>query len=220
MNPKTIKAILFDSGDTLNRPKTGHWFIPPHFNEIVDTSKLSINSIVVRYAMNRGRAYLRKNHDIKTEEAELRLFEGFYSIFLKTAGYPNIDDCIIKALAKETVYNDEKFLFFEDVVPTLKVLSSRFQLGVVSVSWPSLERVFINYGIRGYFKTFVISSMYDQYRSKKPLLEVALEQLGVEPFETIFIDDREKNLKIARKMGIKPIKIDRYRNNRSKEMTG
>lgn len=24
-----IKAILFDSGHTLNRPKTNHWFIPP-----------------------------------------------------------------------------------------------------------------------------------------------------------------------------------------------
>lgn len=31
-----VKAILFDSGRTLNVPRTGHWFITPNFMKIID----------------------------------------------------------------------------------------------------------------------------------------------------------------------------------------
>lgn len=33
---KTIKAILFDSGNVLNYPRTGNWFIPPNFYRYID----------------------------------------------------------------------------------------------------------------------------------------------------------------------------------------
>lgn len=31
-----VKAILFDSGRTLNVPRTGHWFITPNFINIIE----------------------------------------------------------------------------------------------------------------------------------------------------------------------------------------
>jgi len=38
MNMNNIKAILFDSGRTLNAPRTGYWFITPNFFNIINSN--------------------------------------------------------------------------------------------------------------------------------------------------------------------------------------
>jgi putative hydrolase of the HAD superfamily len=211
----TVKAILFDSGHVLNKPKTGNWFIPPRFNEVINISKINIKSILYRYTMYKAKRYLMHNHNINTEKEEYNQFKNFYSILLKKYIYSNINDHIIDFLANDNVYNDNKFVFFDDVEKSIIELSNKYKLGVVSVSWPSLERVYRNRGLRDYFSTFIISSKYNQYNSKKLLLQIALKELKIEPTEAIFIDDREKNLITAEKLRITPIKMNRY-NNKSK----
>jgi len=213
---KNVKAILFDSGHTLNKPKTGHWFIPPNFDRIVDSSKINFNSLLFKYAMRRATKHLSKNHNIPSEREEFLLFKEFYSILLKKSRYPNVDDKLISALSEDTVYNDNKFEFFEDVDEAIKNLSKKYTLGIVSGTWPSLERVFINRGLRQYFSTFVMSSIYGEFHSKRNLLAIALKELNIEPWEAIFIDDSEHNLIEAKKLGIIPIKINRYNCKKSK----
>lgn len=41
MDISNVKAILFDSGRTLNVPRTGHWFITPDFIDIIGKTKFS-----------------------------------------------------------------------------------------------------------------------------------------------------------------------------------
>ena len=207
---KNVKAILFDSGHVLNRPKTGDWFIPPKFNEIMDTSKINTKSIFYIYSKFRAKRYLKNNHDIKTESEEYILFKKFYSILLNKYVYADINDHIISILAEDTVYNDEKFVFFEDVEKSIVNLSNNYLLGIVSSTWPSLKRVFRNKGLNDYFSTFIMSSLYNEYDSKEILLQIALNELKIEPNEAIFIDDHDKHLITAEKLGIIPIKIDRY----------
>jgi len=218
MNPdyKNVKAILFDSGHTLNKPKTGHWFIPPNFYQIVDSSKINSDSLLFKYAMIRAIKHLSKNHNISSEREEFLLFKEFYSILLKKSRYPNIDDKILSALSEDAVYNDDKFVFFDDVDSSIKKLSKEYILGIVSGTWPSLERVFRSRGLRQYFSTFIMSSIYGEFHSKTNLLDIALKEINIKPCEAIFIDDSERNLVDAKKLGIIPIKINRYNSKKSK----
>lgn len=210
MKTGNIKAILFDSGRTLNIPRTGHWFITPEFFNIVHEDKLPENQEILENAMAEAVSYIDKIKYVKTEREEYLMFKEFYKIFLSKLGYPEINDNIIEALARDNVYNDDKFLFFDDVEPSLKLLNEKYKLGVVSDTWPSLERVFINKGLMKYFSVFIMSSIYGSCKSEKLLFKIALEKLNIKPSQAVFIDDSESNLTSAEKFGLIPILIDRY----------
>lgn len=210
MEYKNIKAILFDSGRTLNVPRTGHWFITPNFFNIVNKENFEINENELELAMEKACNHINKILTVITEEEEFLMFKEFYEIVLNEIKYPYISKNIINDLAKDNVYNDEKFLFFDDVQPSLEKLSDRYILGVVSDTWPSLERVFINKDLRKYFKTFVMSSIHGSYKSEKKLFRLALDEIKLNPKEVIFVDDSESNLLAAEEFGLVPILIDRY----------
>ena len=210
MDMNRVKAILFDSGRTLNVPKTGHWFITPNYMSIIENSQCSYTNEQINKAMEKAYEYINKILLVESEEDEFSMFKEFYKIVLKEISYPNINDEVIELLAKDNVYNDEKFLFFDDVEPSLIRLKEKYLLGVVSDTWPSLERVFINKNLRQYFSTFIMSSVYGSYKAEKILFKIAIEELGVKPQEAIFVDDSESNLVAAEEFGMIPILIDRY----------
>lgn len=205
-----IKAILFDSGRTLNVPRTGHWFITPNFLKIIERENISYTNEQITKAIQKSYEHVEKILLVETEEQEYKMFKEFYEIVLKELKYPDIDNEIIELLAKDNVYNDEKFLFFDDVESSLIKLKERFELGIVSDTWPSLERVFINNNLRKYFSTFVMSSVYGSCKAEKILFKIAIEELGVRAEETIFVDDSETNLDSAKEFGLIPILIDVY----------
>jgi putative hydrolase of the HAD superfamily len=205
-----VKAILFDSGRTLNVPATGHWFITPKFFNIINKSKLSCTEEQMARAMERACSHINKILFVKTEEQEFSMFKEFYEIVLREANYPDINNEIIELLARDNVYNDEKFLFFDDVEPALIKLKEKYLLGVVSDTWPSLERVFINKNLRQYFSTFIMSSIYGSNKAEKILFKIAIEELKIKPEEAVFIDDSESNLEAAEQFGMIPVLIDRY----------
>lgn len=213
MNMNNIKAILFDSGRTLNVPRTGHWFITPNFFNIINDTSFQYTEDQLSEAMNKACDHINKMLLVKTEEDEFAMFKEFYEIVLKEIKYASINEEIINSLASDNVYNDDKFYFFDDVEPGLQRLKDKYILGVVSDTWPSLERVFINKSLRKYFSTFVMSSIYGSYKAEKVLFKIAIEEIGVKPEEVIFIDDSESNLIAAEDFGMIPILIDRYDRN-------
>ncbi|WP_346877880.1 HAD-IA family hydrolase [Clostridium sp. UBA5712] len=213
MNMNNIKAILFDSGRTLNVPRTGHWFITPNFFNIINDTSFQYTEDQLSEAMNKACDHINKMLLVKTEEDEFAMFKEFYEIVLKEIKYASVNEEIINSLASDNVYNDHKFYFFDDVEPGLQRLKDKYILGVVSDTWPSLERVFINKSLRKYFSTFVMSSIYGSYKAEKVLFKIAIEEIGVKPEEVIFIDDSESNLVAAEDFGMIPILIDRYDRN-------
>jgi putative hydrolase of the HAD superfamily len=210
MDMTSVKAILFDSGRTLNVLRTGHWFITPNFMKIIEKSQFSCTKEQMGKAMEKACEHINKILLVESEEQEYLMFKEFYEIVLKEIKYPNINNETIELLAKDNVYNDEKFLFFDDVEPFLNKIKDKYLLGVVSDTWPSLERVFINKNLRQYFSTFIMSSIYGSYKAEKILFKIAIEELGIKPQEAIFVDDSESNLEAAEEFGMIPILIDRY----------
>jgi putative hydrolase of the HAD superfamily len=108
------------------------------------------------------------------------------------------------------VYDDEKFAFFDDTFTVIPKLFERFTLGIISNTWPSLDRVFRNRRLRHYFDTFVMSSVLGVYKPHVKMYTTALEELQLAPEETIFVDDSVENLEGAATLGMQAILIDRY----------
>ena len=208
MNTKNIKAILFDSGRVLNRPRTGHWFMPPNFFKYVDKNKFStLDVICIEKAFYKGDEYFHKHPLILTEKEELEHFIEFYNILAKELPELEIREEHILEIAKDTVYNDDKFEFFEDVFEVIPKLSQLFKLGLVSDTWPSLDRVFRNAGLRDYFSSFVMSSVLGVLKPHELMFNTALSELSIKPEEAIFIDDNIVNVEAAIKLGMQGIVI-------------
>ncbi|MCB2306633.1 HAD-IA family hydrolase [Clostridium estertheticum] len=210
MNTKGIKAIIFDSGRTLNVPTTGHWFITPDFYNIIGNSQFNYSYKQLDDAMGKASVHINKILLVENEEQEFFMFKEFYKIVLDEINYPKVNNEIIELLARDNVYNDEKFLFFDDVESSLKKLKEKYLLGAVSDTWPSLERVFINKKLRQYFSTFIMSSIHGSCKAEKILFKIAIEELDIKPQEALFVDDSEQNLDAGKEFGMTPILIDRY----------
>jgi putative hydrolase of the HAD superfamily len=208
IDTKNIKAILFDSGHVLNRPRTGQWFMPPNFFKYVDKNKFEALDInLIEKAFYKGHKYFHNHPLILTEIEELEHFVEFYYILAKELPDLEISTEYILEIAKDTVYNDDKFEFFEDVFEVIPKLSQQYKLGVVSDTWPSLERVFKNAGLRQYFSSFVMSSVLGVLKPHELMFNTAVGDLNIKPEEAIFIDDNIVNVKAAIELGMQGIVI-------------
>lgn len=208
IDTKNIKAILFDSGRVLNRPRTGHWFMPPNFFKYVDKNKFETLDInLIEEAFYKGHEYFHNHPLILTEIEELEHFIEFYNILATELPDLEISADYILEIAKDTVYNDDKFEFFEDVFEVIPKLNQQYKLGVVSDTWPSLDRVFRNAGLRDYFSSFVMSSVIGVLKPHELMFSTALSELNIKPEEAIFIDDNILNVKAAIKLGMQGIVI-------------
>lgn len=206
-----IKAVLFDSGRVLNVPSTGHWFISPNFFKYANEEKYKkISKIKINNAFKEAGRYINKQNFIKTEEDEFKCFIEFYSILSKCLPELGLMENDIESIAKDLVYNRKKYKFFDDVKDALNTLSKKYKLAIVSDAWPSLEGVFVDAGLRGYFTEFVISSQVGITKPNSLIFEIALERLNIKPHEAVFVDDNAKNCEGARNVGIKPILIARH----------
>jgi putative hydrolase of the HAD superfamily len=210
MNTENIKAILFDAGDTLTRPASGNWFVPVNYMTFFQDKLGRDASTQGRQAFQIAYAYLNEHHQAETEEEEYTQFVEFYRIFLTEYGFPDITDELLSTLAHYMVYDDDKFVFFDDTFTVIPKLFEHFTLGIVSNTWPSLDRVFRNQQLRHYFDTFVMSSVLGVYKPHTKMYTTALDELQLAPEETIFVDDSVKNLEGAARLGMQAVLIDRY----------
>lgn len=203
-----IKAILFDSGRVLNMSSTGHWFIPPNFYKYVNKEKfLSIDKEKVDKAFSNAQKYLFNEKLIRNREEELKHFLEFYRLFAENLPELKIKD--IENLAKDIVYNTNKYTFYKDVKEVIPRLKDKYRLAVVSDAWPSLENVFIEADMKKYFDIIVISTQIGVLKPDKKMYKTAIETLKINNSESIFIDDNIDNCIGAEKLGIKSILMSR-----------
>lgn len=200
-----VKNIIFDIGGVLAKPKSGYWFITPNFWNIVNKDLLNIEELKVSL---KKYLYLQTQKP-KIEKDEFEMFSNYYYNVLKEIKYPNCDYELANKLADDCVYNDDKFVFFDDVKPVLEELSKKYNLYIISNGWPSSFRVLKNKEIDQYFKGITISSMYSTTKEEK-LFDIFLDEFKeVNPNESLYIDDRRHILKKASEYGLELLLMDR-----------
>ncbi len=200
-----IKNIIFDIGGVLAGPKSGHWFITPNFYNIIN--KNLINEEQLKVSLKKY-LYLQTQNP-KTEEEEHEMFSNYYYHVLKEVNYPAINKELADKIADDCVYNDEKFIFYEDVQENIKQLSKQYNLYIISNGWPSSFRVLKNKDLDTYFKDITISSMYTTTKEEN-LFDLFLKKnKNVNPKESLYIDDRKHILEKAKEYHFHLLLMDR-----------
>lgn len=202
-----MKNIIFDIGGVLAEPKSGHWFITTNFWNILDKNLIdeeNLKMILKKYL------YLQTQKP-KTEKDEHEMFSNYYYNVLKDINYPNASMDIANKLADDCVYNDDKFIFFDDDKPILEELSKKYNLYIISDGWPSSFRVLNNKGIAIYFKGIIISSMFTTIKEEKLFDIFIAKYKDVNPSESLYIDDRRHILQKAKEYGFNLLLMDRYK---------
>lgn len=205
MIENSIKYLIFDYGDVLVYPVTGNWFITPNFYNIIEKNEIDMDAFGI--GLNKASKFISSK--MLTEEEEYSAFKKVYEIVLKELGInENLKEKAEK-IAYEFVYSNEKHKLYEDVEENLERLYKKYKLIMLSDNWPCAHRLLKKWGIYKYFEKVYISSEYDVQKKDKVFFDYPIKDFAINCNETIFIDDKEELLDIAKNKGLQVILMNR-----------
>ena len=93
---------------------------------------------------------------------------------------------------------DERFfggdVLDTDLVDFIRSLKPRFKIGIISNAWSQIEEALVEWGINDAFEVVVGSGDVGIMKPESRIFQIALERLGVEPSEAVFVDDTDVGL--------------------------
>lgn len=204
-----VETILLDCGGVLARPQTGIWLFPRNFHRLMDGLLAQVDAKEHVRARVRASELLHRDHLLYTEDVECdQLEEYFRNCYCRFLGL-DVPEETLRELARAQVYDNERFVFYDDVLPMLRKWKGKYKLGMVSDTHPSLRRIMRDHGSLQYFDVAALSCDLGVLKPDARMYETALRALGAAPETTIFVDDLEKNLFGAQRLGIRGVKIAR-----------
>jgi len=87
----------------------------------------------------------------------------------------------------------------------LRSLRGKYKTGLISNAWDDLREYIVREKFDDAFDKMIISAEVKAAKPSARIYRIALEQLGVSPSETVFVDDFHENIKGCEKVGIKGI---------------
>jgi epoxide hydrolase-like predicted phosphatase len=90
-----------------------------------------------------------------------------------------------------------------ELLEVIRKLRPKYKVGMLSNAWDNLRNTLHSrWNIDGLFDELVISAEVKMMKPDPRIFHMAVDRLGVQPIETIFIDDIEENVLAARKEGL------------------
>lgn len=204
MKDKT-KYLILDFGLVLGKPKTGNWFITPNFYEIIGKNKIDLKRLNVLF--NKYNENISKK--IITKEEEYKAFKEFYLNILNELKIVKNEEETAEKLAKDFVYNEDKYIMYDDVYEFLEKQSQKYILILLSDNWPCVYAILKNWGIDKFFTKIYISSEYPGLKKDGLLFDYAMNEFKIKKDEAIFVDDNPELLEVADKKKLIPVLMDR-----------
>lgn len=204
MKDKT-KFLILDFGLVLGKPKTGNWFITPNFYEIIGKNKIDLKRLNVLF--NKYNENISKK--IITKEEEYKAFKEFYLNILNELKIVKNEEETAEKLAEDFVYNEDKYIMYDDVYEFLEKQSQKYILILLSDNWPCVYAILKNWGIDKFFTKIYISSEYPALKKDGLLFDYAMNEFKIKKDEAIFIDDNPELLEVADKKKLIPVLMDR-----------
>ena len=200
------KVIFFDVGYTLDYPASGDWMFTKKFYEIVGDRLNRFTSEAIQRARELSLEYLEHNHLVKSIEEEYQQFVRFYSDISQHLNLTLTAE-EVHIIAHDHTNNMDNYIAYPDAKEVLEALSKSYKLGIISDTWPSIEKQLCSIGVRDYFSFRTYSCSLGTFKPDEILYKDALDKCGCRAEETVFIDDSVRNLEGAAKLGITPILI-------------
>lgn len=201
-----MKYIIFDFGGVLVYPTTGNWHITPRFLELIDMDKLNKEKAIAN--VKKYQNLIDCSLLIRNKEEEYNAMKNFYDKVLSDS-YEDYKKEISEEIAKDRVYNFDKYKLYDDVIDELKRLSRDYKLILLSDNWPSVFDYLKHFKLDQYFDKIFISSIYGTKKEDGTFFDVMLHDYDITESNAVFIDDHKENLEVAKTKGISVLLIDR-----------
>jgi len=209
-----IKAVLFDMFDTLMLIEKDHAFYSPSLKrayEFLLEKGVKVDFDVFEKAYVEARDALYAEADAKLEEPH---FNVRIANALKVLGYDYGVSSEIVAGATNAFC--EAFMNYvridNDAAGSLAKLHGRFKLGIVSnFAIPECVLTLLRkHGLDGFFDVVVVSGAVNVRKPSPEIFRKALEALGVDAEETVFVGDTvDADVEGAKSLGMKTVYIER-----------
>ena len=209
-----IKAVLFDMFDTLMMIEHDHAFYHPSLRRA--HAFLVQNGVNVPFdAFNA--AYV-KARDALYAEADARMEEPHFNLrivnALRSLGYDF--DVSSDMVCGATLAFCEEFMRYvridENARSVLEKLHGKYKLGIVSnFAIPEcVLRLLERHGLAGLFDVVLVSGAVNKRKPSPEIFQKALEKLGVDASEAVFVGDTvDADIQGAKSAGMKTIYIER-----------
>jgi HAD superfamily hydrolase (TIGR01509 family) len=93
-----------------------------------------------------------------------------------------------------------------ELVDYIRTLRPKYKVGLLSNAWDDLRQVMReSFGFDGMFDELVISAEVGLAKPDLRIFHLAVERLGVQPGEAVFVDDVLANVEAARSVGLNAI---------------
>lgn len=207
-----IRAVLFDSGDTLVRPKGGAWFPGHQFADLLaEHGVAEPDATQLAGAVATALPLLVNQPLVPTLADEITLFTAFYQRVLEplqpAAGITRLAAALARGMVEEI-----EFTPFDDTARVLRALTERgMPLGVISNAWPSLEWKYRQLGLRDYFHSFTISALVGAFKPEQAIFAAGTAGFSCDRREMLFVDDSPANVEAAAAFGLQAVLITRDR---------
>jgi putative hydrolase of the HAD superfamily len=200
-----LKAVLFDLGLTLIRTAS--------FPEIYRQILTRFGVIASLDDIARAQEATESEADTSTYDEKRR--EEFWTNYnvslLKKLGITN-NVVFLATQIDELWWECSHVQIFSDVEPTLSQLKARgLKLGLVSNGFKKdLAHILGELGLEKWFDVIVCIESCNCAKPNKKIFLYALDRLGVEPHEAVFVGDSvEQDYEGAFNVGIRPFLLDR-----------
>ncbi len=181
----TVRAIFFDLGGVIVR--TDYQAPREHLAERLNTTYEDLSRIVFASESS----YQASIGAITTE--------AHWEAVTRRLGRPVSE---AQAIREEFFAGDVVDL---GLLALIRSLRPRYKTGVISNAWPDLRQDLVNKKVIDAFDALIVSAEVGVMKPDPRIYEIAMDQLGVAPQESIFLDDTPVNVDAARALGMQGI---------------
>jgi epoxide hydrolase-like predicted phosphatase len=148
------------------------------------------------------------------------LTESFFRYLDKYANNTLTGEQFLEEVFKEIALSPKKYNYLlkttgklnTELLEEILEIKGKYKTAIIASNFKEINPIIEKEigGFKKYFDEIIFSNELNISKTNKNTYEIALKKLGLEGKECLFIDDKEKNLIVARKFGIRTIL---YKNN-------
>jgi putative hydrolase of the HAD superfamily len=196
-----VRGVLFDSGDTLLRPIGGRWNPRFDFEEVVLHHAPEVRVSTFPAAFAAGQRFL-------DEAANTPNRDDYHRVMLRVLA---IDASAGFLSALNRPLDGPPVEPFPEVPSALtRLQSAGIRMAVVSDSWPNLEAMYEQLGLREFFHGFAISTILGCRKPDPRMYRAGSELVGLPAEDCVFVDDDAELVAAAIALGYQGLAICRY----------
>ncbi len=194
---RRIDTIIFDAGCVLFYIKE---FRSSVTRRVLLSSGYSLEE--VDFALSKGeefdKKYIDEGNVIIGWEDEKEWFKKRYSVIAETIDKSNAQ---LPEKLYMLAFDTFQYKLYDETIEVLDRLKEKYNLSVLSNATASLDWAFDLLDLRKYFKEVIISSYVECAKPDKKIFKIALDKIGVQADQCVFIDDRLENINSAEELG-------------------